>query len=163
MDEPVEVPVETSTELSVKDMGRLKIAIQGLAEGKTYVQIKDELGISRPTLYALMRKQGAQEMLKAEVDEMATQIKQIIRELLDSGSKVDKRFALAELVKIHKQFNDKVTPNLSQSTTLNLNANIDLTKHLNREHIHTEVISRMPPTMRQLYTQLYTQVQQEYT
>ena len=155
-------PVETSTELSVKDMGRLKIAIQGLSTGKTYTQIKDEIGISRPTLYALMRKQGSQELLKAEVVEIASEIRQIIQELLDSGSKVDKRFALQELSKIHKQFNDKVTPNLSQSTTLNLNANIDLTKHLNREHIHTEVISRMPPTMRQLYTQLYTQVQQEY-
>ena len=159
----MEENLQPSTELSLKDMGRLKVAIQGLSEGKTYVQIKDELGISRPTLYALMRKQGAQDMLKAEVDEIATEIKQIIQDLLATQNSANRRHALTELGKLHKQFNDKVTPNLTQSTSLHLNVNLDYEKLQQLEHIHTETISRLPPTHRTLYKQTYNQVTKEYT
>ena len=147
--------------VSLKDQIRAKEIVEGLRRHKTYTQIAEEMELSRPALYAVMEKEQVQELMILEVRELETKLQTWIQELHDSPSPANQRHAVSELGKITKHVTDKVYPSIFRHE--NINVNIDLTNHLQREHLHTETISRMPTTMRTLYWQIYETVKQEYT
>ena len=149
-----------ATTLTLKNQVRSKQIAQGIMEGKTYTQIAEEIGISRPALYAVMGKQEVQALMERELRMLETTVLDWIMELKNSNSKVDKRVAIQELAKITKHYADKLYPNLLR--TENVNVNLDYEKMQTTELIHTETVSRMPVAMRNLYKEIYSQVIKEY-
>ena len=154
-------PTSTPSDLSLKNKIRAKQIAQGLIDGKTYTQIAKDIGLSRPALYAIMDKQEVQELMTREIKELETTLQNWIQELHLSKSPADRRHAISELGKMTRHVQDKLYPSLFRTETKNIN--IDLTKHLQREHIHSEIISRMPPTMRNLYWELDETIRQTPT
>jgi len=153
-----EPPVEV---LSIKDQVTAHQVTQGIIDGKTITQIAQDMGISRPALYARMSKTGVQELMVLEVRELETKLQTWIQELHDSPSQASKRHAATELGKIVKHVTDKVYPSIFRHETINVN--LDLTRHQQREHILTETLNRLPPTIRTAFWQTYNTVTQELT
>jgi len=153
--------METSNQPTVKDQITAKQVIQGLMHNKNLTEVAKGMGLTRGGLYLRMNKAEVQEIMTAEVREMETKLQNWIQDLHDSPSPANQRHATSELGKIVKHVQDKVYPSIFRHE--NLNVTIDLTHHLQTEQIHTETISRMPPSMRTLYKQIHDTVTKELT
>jgi len=126
----------------------------------TNQQIANELEISRTTLWNLTKGPEAQELMRRELNEIETTLHTWIQELHQSTNPTNIRTAAKLQMDIATKLADKLRPTLTQTQTTNIN--IDLTKHIQQQQIQNEIISRMPPTMRNLYWQLDTQIRQEW-
>ena len=157
--EPVLSPTEAS-HISLKNKVRAKRIAQGLIDGKTYTQIAKDLDVSRNTLYAIMDKQEVQELMTREVRELETTLQRWIKELHDSESATNQRQAVIELGKIVKHVQDKVYPSLFRTETINVN--VDLERLQTIQHVITETLNRLPPSIRTQFWTTYNQVSQEY-
>ena len=148
------------TEISLKNQVYATRIAQGLIDGKTYTQIAEDLQISRPTLYAIMSKTEVQELMTREVRELETTLQHWITELHSSDNSANKRHAITELGKIVKHVQDKLYPSLFRTETVNIN--VDLDRLQTQQHIITETLNRMPPTIRNKFWDIYNQVTTEY-
>ena len=155
-----DAPTGVVTEISLKNqVYALKIA-QGLIDGKTYTAIAEELKISRPTLYAIMDKPQVQELMTREIRELETTLQDWIMELHDSPNSANKRHAVSELGKIVKHVQDKIYPSLLRTETVNIN--VDLDRLQTQQHVITETLNRLPPTIRDRFWATYNTVTAEY-
>jgi len=155
MEEP-----QTGTEISLKNQVYATKIAQGLIDGKTYTQIAKDLTMSRNTLYAIMDKKEVQELMTREVRELETTLQTWIMELHSSENSANKRHAITELGKIVKHVQDKVYPSLFRTETVNIN--VDLERMQTRQHILTETLNRLPPSIRTTFWDTYNQVTSEY-
>ena len=148
-----------TTEPTIKDQLTGKIVIQGYMDGNTLSETASKMGLTRGGIYARLKKAEVQEVMTHEVRGLETKLQSWIEELHDSPSPANQRHATSELGKIVKHVQDKVYPSIFR--TENININIDLDPYKEREYLHQEIISRMPPTMRTLYKEIEQQIKQE--
>jgi len=153
-------PTSTPSDLSLKNKIRAKQIAQGLMDGKTYTQIAKDIGLSRPALYAIMDKHEVQTLMERELRTLETTVLDWIMDLKNSKSVVDKRIATQELAKITKHYADKLYPNLLRTETVTIN--IDLQRLQTLQHIITETLNRLPPSIRSTFWTTYKQVTDEH-
>ena len=121
-------------------------------------QIADELGISRTTLWNLLKDQNAQEIMRRELNEVETTLHRWIHELYNSPSPANQRTAAQLLRDIASKLSDKLRPNLTQTQNINLDITLDL-NHLHQElQRHNTTLRNLPPTTRQQYWDTYNQL-----
>ena len=148
------------TEISLKNQIYATRIAQGLIDGKTYTQIAEDLQISRPTLYAIMSKTEVQEIMTREVRELETVLQNSITDLLQSENSANRRYGTGELGKMVRHVQDKLYPSLFRTETVNIN--VDLDRLQTQQHIITETLNRMPPTIRNKFWDIYNQVTADY-
>jgi len=148
------------TEISLKNQIYATRIAQGLIDGKTYTQIAEDLQISRPTLYAIMSKTEVQEIMTREVRELETVLQNSITDLLQSENSANRRYGTGELGKMVRHVQDKLYPSLFRTETVNIN--VDLDRLQTQQHIITETLNRLPPTIRNKFWDIYNQVTTEY-
>jgi AcrR family transcriptional regulator len=124
----------------------------------TNQQIADELGISRTTLWNLLRGPDAQEIMRRELNEVETTLHQWIHELYSSPSPANKRTATQLLRDIAAKLADKTRPSLTQTQNINLDITLDLNKLHQELQRHNETLRNLPPTTRQQYWDTYNKL-----
>ena len=150
----------SNTELAVKNEVRAKLIIDGLANGHTYTQIANDLGIHRNQLYALIRKEDMQALMKLEITELETKLKTWLEKNLESPNPANQRAAATELSKMVRHIQDKLYPSLFATMNVNINKDSE-DKLFIYKHMWTQTVSRLPPEYRQLYLETYKEVREE--
>jgi len=133
---------------------------EGLLQGKTWKEIAEEIGISRPHIHAIMRdKPEYRTLVIAEITEQETHLIELLHQLENSPSPQDKRTAAQELGKMIRHAKDKAIPTLTQHQNINLNIDTETLTH--NQHILQETLNRLPPTVTQLFWQTYNNTKQQ--
>ena len=153
--------LEGDPAIDIRDRHHAQQIFKKLAENKTYTQIAEEMGVSRPTLYAYLRNSNVQQLMVAEMEEQRDQHMTRLDSMYESKNPQDKRFALKERGVMIRHMEDKVYPNLLQTRNLTITASVDTQKR--DSHILTETLNRLSPDVSRLVTQTLQQVYKEHT
>ena len=142
----------------LKTQARSQQIAEGLLQGKTWKDIAEEIGITRPHIHAIMRdKPEYRQLIIAEITEQETHLIELLHQLENSPSPQDKRTAAQELGKLIRHAKDKTQPTLTQK----LNINIDAQQYTQTQQDITETLNRLPPEHTQLFWKTYNQIKQE--
>jgi len=159
--------MEQTTELGTRESKNIALVNQAVelitsAPNLSNAEIAQQLGISRTHLANIMKAEYAQEYLKRELNERKTRIDTWIQELY-TGLPINpsnQRFALKIESDLAKALADKIYPNKTQTTNINLN--IDIQQIQEDNEILKEAVSRLPPTIKQLILNNITQIRHEW-
>jgi len=146
----------TGTEL--KNQVRAKQIVDLLTQGHTFTEIAKQLKMGRTQLYAIMNQQGVQQLMRAELTELETNLQTLLKQLEESPSPQDKRTAAQELGKMVRHTKDKILPHLT--TNLNIDITLDLNKLQQELNRHNQTLRNLPPTIREAYWNTYNNLPQ---
>ena len=123
-------------------------------------RIAEELGISRTTLWNLAKGHDAQQLMQRELHEMETELNHWIQELHESNSPTSQREAAKLKLALAAKLADKLRP--TKTEAINLNIDINLNELQTYKQLHQEALSRLPPHMRETYSNNIKQIKQEW-
>ena len=145
----------TGTEL--KNQVRAKQIVDLLTQGHTFTEIAKQLKMGRTQLYAIMNQQGVQQLMRAELTELETNLQTLLKQLEESPSPQDKRTAAVEIGKMVRHTKDKILPHLT--TNLNIDITLDLNRLQQELNRHNQTLRNLPPTIRETYWNTYNNLQ----
>ena len=155
------------TELNTREIKNTSLINQAvdlitLMPSLTNEQIATQLGVSRTHLYNILKGEYAQELLKRELNERKTRIDTWIQELYTGLpiNPANQRFALKIEADLARALADKIYPNKTETTNINLNIDIQQIQETNE--ILKEAVARLPPTIKQHILDNITQIKKEW-
>lgn len=161
----IEKVTNEDTALMVSNAIAARQIVQGLAAGKTYKQIAQDMNVSRSKLYALLRQEGIKELLYSEIVELESKHQQTIDEMLNSESPTDRRAGMVELGKMIRDAKAKAYPHIHRGETrvIDVTQSKELEQYKDLNDKFTEIMLTYPPALRRDYWRRYKQLEEHPT